>query len=220
MGSFGVIWDMDGVLVDTGELHYQTWVEVLDGYGIRLERETFQSTFGMNNTGVLTMLLGYTPTAEYVKEVGGRKEANFRQIMRGKATLMSGVEAWLGRLQAQGVRQAIASSAPPENIDALVDELGIRAYFQTILSGYDMPGKPDPAVFLKAASLISVPPGQCVVVEDALPGVEAARRGGMKCIAVTTTNPAALLQGADLVVEHLDELPLDVFERLAGGDST
>jgi beta-phosphoglucomutase family hydrolase len=219
MGSYGVIWDMDGVLVDTGDLHYQTWVEVLREYGIRLDRETFVKTFGMNNTGVLTSLLGYAPTTEYVQEVGGRKEAYFRQIMRGQATLMAGVKDWLERLQTQGVRQAIASSAPPENIDALVDELHIRKYFQVILSCYDMPGKPDPAVFLKAANLIGVPPGQCVVVEDALPGVEAARRGGMRCIAVTTTNPAALLQGADVIVERLDALPLDVFERLVAGES-
>jgi HAD superfamily hydrolase (TIGR01509 family) len=123
---------------------------------------------------------------------------------------------WLERLAAQGVGQAIASSAPPANIDALVDELGLRRYFTALVSGHDLPGKPEPALFLEAARLIGVPLERCVVVEDAPVGVEAARRAGMKCIAVTTTSPAQALQAADVIVERLDALPADAFKRLLG----
>ncbi len=213
----GAIWDLDGVLADTGELHFLSWSQVLPKYGISFSRQVFQTTFGMNNLGILTLLLGRTPEPELVTEISDRKEEAFRQAARGHVQALPGVRAWLERLQAAGFRQAIASSAPPANIDTLVDELGLRTCFDALVSGFDLPGKPDPATFLKAAHAIDVPPARCVVVEDAVAGVEGARRAGMKCIAVTTTNPAESLQEADLVVERLDALPPDAFESLLAG---
>lgn len=213
----GVIWDMDGVLVDTGGFHFQAWSQALSEHGIPFTRELFTATFGMNNAGILTMLLGQTPTPELLAEISDRKEQLFRQAVRGRVQPLPGVLAWLERLKAAGMRQAIASSAPPANIDALVDELGLRDYFDVLASGSDLPGKPDSTLFLEAARLIGVPPERCVVVEDAVAGVEAARRAGMKCIAVTTTSPAHALKVADVVVERLDALPLDTFERLLAG---
>ena len=210
----GIIWDMDGVLVDTGEFHFQAWSRALPEYGISFSRELFTATFGMNNAGILEVLLGEPPAPELLAEISDRKEQLFRQAVRGRVQPLPGVLAWLERLKAAGLRQAIASSAPPANIDALVDELGLRDHFDAIVSGSDLPGKPDPALFLKAARLIGVPPERCVVVEDAVAGVEAARRAGMKCIAVTTTSPAHALNEADVIVERLDALPLDTFERL------
>lgn len=210
----GVIWDMDGVLVDTGEFHFQAWSRALPEHGIPFTRESFRATFGMNNAGILTVLLGQTPAPELLTEISDRKEQLFRQAVRGGVQPLPGVLAWLERLKAAGMRHAIASSAPPANIDALVDELGLRTYFDAIVSGFDLPGKPDPAVFLKAARLIGVVPQRCVVVEDAVAGVGGARRAGMKCIAVTTTSPAQALKGADVIVERLDALPLDTFELL------
>jgi beta-phosphoglucomutase family hydrolase len=205
---------MDGVLVDTAEFHFQAWSQALSEHGIPFTRKLFTATFGMNNASILSSVLGQPPAPELLAEISDRKEELFRQAVRGHVQPLPGVLAWLERLRAAGLRQAIASSAPPANIDALVDELGLRHYFDIIVSGFDLPGKPDPAVFLKAARLIGVPPERCVVVEDAIAGVEAARRAGMKCIAVTTTNPAHELSGADVVVERLDSLPLDAFERL------
>jgi len=217
MTNQGVLWDMDGVLVDTGELHFQAWSETLSEHGIPFNWEQFRATFGMNNMGILSVLLGRTPAPELLAEISDRKEERFRQAVRGRAQLLPGVLGWLERLAATGVRQAIASSAPLANIDALVDELGVRAHFQAVVSGFDLPGKPDPAVFLRAGSLIDVPPERCVVVEDAVAGVEAAKRAGMRVIAVTNTNPAGALKAADLVVERLDALREDAFERLWAG---
>jgi beta-phosphoglucomutase family hydrolase len=210
----GILWDMDGVLVDTGEFHFLSWSEVLSEYGIPFSREFFQDTFGMNNAGILAILLEEKLTPELLAEIGDRKEQWFRGAVRGHAQPLPGVLAWLERLKAAGFRQGIASSAPPANIDALVDELGLRAYFEAIVSGGDLPGKPDPALFLKVASLIDIPPDRCIVIEDAVAGVEAAKRAGMKCVAVTTTNPEQALQAADVVVERLDALPRDTFQRL------
>jgi len=210
----GVLWDLDGVLVDTGGFHLPAWSQTLAEYGIPFNEELFRATFGMNNAGILALLLGRAPEPEFVAEVSDRKEWLFRQAVRGHAQPLPGVRTWLDDLKAEGVRQAIASSAPPANIDTLVDELDLRSYFDAIVSGSDLPGKPDPAVFLRAAHLIGVPPDRCVVVEDAVAGVEAAQRAGMRCIAVTTTNPAHLLNGADIVVERLDALSPDAFRRL------
>jgi len=213
----GVLWDMDGVLVDTGECHFWSWSETLKKYGVPYSRELFQATFGMNNERALTTLLGYRPDPDWIAEVGGRKEKLFRRAVRGRAQVLPGVLDWLERLRVGGFCQAIASSAPQANIDALLDGLSLRERFEAIVSGADLPGKPDPTLFLQAAQAINVSPDRCVVVEDALAGVEAARRAGMKCIAVTTTNPAQALQAADIVVDRLDDLPVNAFEHLLSG---
>ena len=110
--------------------------------------------------------------------------------------------------------QAVASSAPQANIDVLLDALGIRAYFEAEVSAEKMPGKPNPAVFLEAARRVGHTPDRCVVVEDAIAGVAAAKSAGMACLAVTNTNPAAALSAADLIVDNLADLPADAFDRL------
>jgi HAD superfamily hydrolase (TIGR01509 family) len=217
----GVLWDMDGVLVDTGEAHFQSWARVFSEYDIPFTREFFRATFGMNNAGLLSMLLGDQLTPALLAEIADRKEQLFRDAVRGSVEPMPGVVPWLARLKAADFRQGIASSAPVANIDALMDELGLRIHFDAIISGVDLPGKPEPLLFLKVASILRVPPERCIVVEDAVAGVEAAVRAGMKCIAVTTTNPATALGAADIVVERLDHLSEDAFgELLVEGSSS
>lgn len=213
----GVLWDMDGVLVDTGQAHFQSWVDVLSEYDIPFSREFFRDTFGMNNAGVLSILLGDRLTPELLAEISDRKEYLFREAVRGSVEPMPGVIPWLVRLKEAGFRQGIASSAPVANIDTLVDELGLRARFDALVSGVDLPGKPEPVLFLKVADMLDVPPERCVVVEDAVAGVEAAKRAGMSCIAVTTTSPASALRAADIVVDRLDDLPKDTFQKLLTG---
>jgi beta-phosphoglucomutase family hydrolase len=210
----GVLWDMDGVLVDSGEAHYQSWKAVLPDYGMSMSREFFRKTFGMNNEAILRRLLEDELTPELLNEISLRKEEKFRELVRGRVETLPGVLDWLERLQDQGFRMGVASSAPPANIDALIDELALRPYFDTLVSGQDMPGKPDPALFLEVALQLDAAPARCVVVEDAVAGVEAAKRAGMKCVAVTTTNPAQALDEADIVVDRLDALAQDTFLRL------
>jgi HAD superfamily hydrolase (TIGR01509 family) len=213
-----VLWDMDGVLVDTGEAHFRSWSHVLSEYEIPFSREFFRDTFGMNNASVLSILLGDKLTPALLAEIADRKEYLFRQAVRGSVEPMPGVLPWLGRLNEAGFRQGIASSAPEANINVLVDELGLRVHFDVIVSGVDLPGKPEPFLFLKVAGALDVTPDRCVVVEDAVAGVEAARRAGMHCIAVTTTSPAGALEAADLVVDRLDDLLPDTFTRLLAGE--
>src|SRR5262249_46554008 len=210
----GVIWDLDGVLVDTGEFHFQAWPETPDENGNPLTRERFRATFGMNNTGVLTALLGSPPAPEFLARIEEEKELRFRRSIRGRVQALPGVQTWLDRFKSALIPQAIASSAPQANIDAIVEELGLRPYFAAIVSGGAMPGKPDPAVFLEAASLLGIPAERNVVIEDSVSGVEAARRAGMKCVAVTTTNSRDLLGHADIIVDRLDDLSWEDMEKL------
>jgi beta-phosphoglucomutase-like phosphatase (HAD superfamily) len=206
MNIRGVLWDMDGVLVDTRDLHYRTWEKIFLERGDPFSYELFHKTFGMKNAEILPLWLGRPLQAKEIEQISNAKEARFRQAARGQVMLLPGVHHWLGHFQLWGYSQAVASSASEENIEMLVTELGIRRYFQALVSASVLPGKPDPAVFVRAAQQIHLPPERCLVIEDSVAGVEAARRAGMKCIAVTTTHPPAALSAASLVVERLDKL--------------
>ena len=207
---------MDGVLVDTAEFHFRAWRHTLNIYGITLTREYFRSIFGIKNEDLLPPLLGEASSTRLIKEISDYKEQVFCKSIHKRVQILPGVKQWLNILEKRGVRQAVASSAPLGNVDILLKETGIRRYISAVVAAGDLPGKPDPAVFLEAASLIQVPPSRCLVFEDSPAGVEAARRAGMKCIAVTTTNPASALSSADIIVDRLDHIGVEVFDELLG----
>lgn len=213
----GVLWDMDGVICDNGDFHFQSWQEAFANFPeYDFSKEIFTQTFGMNNHGVLRTLLGREPEEDEVKDIAGVKEAIFREILVGKTTFLPGVEEWLIGFRAHGIQQAIASSAPQANIDALRRELHLDQYFDIFISAAGMPSKPDPMVFITAAQEIGVEPSNCVVIEDAIAGVRAGVSAGCKVIAVTTTNLPEALTEAHLVVERLNQID---FSAWAGGGS-
>jgi HAD superfamily hydrolase (TIGR01509 family) len=207
-----ILWDMDGVLADTGSLHYETWKLVLDAQGIPFDREIFSKTFGRNNASSLEMVLGHPPSAELLDLVDTVKEQTFRQLVPERVRLLPGVISWLEAFRQRNLPQVVASSAPQENIDLLVEVLGIRAYFTHLISGHDMPGKPEPAVFLEAARRVGMPPEACLVIEDSPAGVQGALRAGMRCLGVATTHLAEQLLEASLVVAGL--AGMDVAEMM------
>ena len=212
--NHAVLWDMDGVLVDTGDFHFKAWKQTFEELGVAFDKEDFRATFGMNNAGILEWVYGKRPEPEEVAQVSEKKESLFRELIKGKAEPLPGVLDWLRQFQTWGIKQAITSSAPPKNIEVLVAELKIENYFDAIISGFDLLGKPNPDVFLKAANAIQVRPEKCVVIEDAIAGVEGAKRAGMKCIAVTTTNPASKLAKADFIVDRLKNMNKEGFLSL------
>lgn len=209
-----VLWDMDGVLVDTYEGHYLSWKQSLNEEGKLFEEDTFKRTFGMNNRLIMTTVFGGELDEEFIKKVSDRKEILFREDIKGKVKTLPGVKDWLARFKQMGLKQAVASSAPQANIDALLDELGIRGYFQAEAAGSNLKGKPDPAVFLLAAKLLEVDPANCLVIEDSIAGVEAARRAGCQCLAVLTTNQASELTKADWIMQDLSLLTEEVVLNL------
>ena len=210
----GVLWDLDGVLVDTGEFHHQAWANAAQKFDFPYSKQFFTDHFGMNNNKFLSLILGHAPDPDFLAEVDEYKETIYREAIRGQAELLPGVAEWLQFMRAAGIPQAIGSSAPQANIDVLVEELRIRPYFGSIVSAHQLPSKPDPTVFLTAAANLQVEPSGCLVIEDAIAGVAAATAAKMKCLAVTTTNPAGALQQADLVVDRLDSYPVPKFLEL------
>lgn len=213
-GARAVLWDVDGTLIDSREYHWLSWHGALAAEDFRLTREQFERTFGRRNEEILG---GYFPhyDSAQVARVGEAKEVAYRGLVRERGIeLLPGVRAWLERLRSEGWLQALASSAPRLNLDAIVSALGLEHFFSAIASAEDVTeGKPDPQVFLSAASKLGVGPSRCVVVEDAPAGTEAARRAGMRSVGVLSSH--AELE-ADVVVRTLEELPHDAFERLLG----
>ncbi len=206
-----VLWDLDGTLVDSEELHWQAWRETMAAEGVALSWEQFKATFGQRNDSFVPLWLGESATPERVARIGDAKEACYRRLVRERGLKpATGALEWVRRLQREGWRQAIASSAPRENVLVMLDALQLADAFQAIVAAEDVTrGKPDPQVFLLAAERLGVPPSRCVVVEDAPAGIEAAKRAGMRSIFVRGAGTPA-----DLAVNSLAELPDDVFRRL------
>jgi beta-phosphoglucomutase len=214
--TIALIWDMDGVLVDSGEAHYEAWKALFDELGLPITPEQVSSTLGMSNMPILRMWLGPDVPAARLAELADRKERYFRDLVNEHVQILPGVLKWLERARHRGYRQAVASSAPMANIVAIVQTLGLGDAFDLIISGARLPAsKPDPAIFLQSALGLGCSAAQSIVIEDSTVGVEAACRAGMACVAVTNTRPAAELTAASLVVDSLEDLPANIFERLA-----
>jgi beta-phosphoglucomutase family hydrolase len=216
-----VIWDVDGTLVDTAELHYGAWVRLAAEMGRPFSRDDFAATFGRRNPEIIRFLFRQEFSDAEVLEIGERKETYYRSAAEQGVQLLPGVRELVDGLHARGVRQALGSSAPRGNLDLILRLTDSRQYFDAIVGMEDTQrGKPDPQVFLVAAEKLGVLPHRCVVFEDAVAGVEAAKAGGMKCVAVTFVghHPAEKLTaaGADRVVKYFSELsPDDVIGLLA-----
>ena len=208
-----ILWDMDGTLIDSAEYHFQSWIDALKPEGLTVTRDQFLSTFGWKNDRILRRWIRPDLDPEWIARVADAKERDYRDLVRTRGLQpLPGADRWVRRCHEEGWRQAIASSAPGANIAVALEVLGWSSLFEALASGDDVKnGKPDPEIFLVAASRVGVEPSRCIVVEDAVAGVEAARRGGMKCIGV---GEAAAIARPEVSVATLDALPEDVFGAL------
>ncbi len=206
-----VLWDLDGTLVDSGEMHWWSWRDVLGAAGVPVTYEQFAGTFGQKNDRILRSWLGPDATAERIAEIAEAKESEYRRLVSVHGLLaLPGACEWVSRLRADGWRQSIASSAPRKNVEVMLAAIGLDAAFDAIVASEDVgKGKPDPEVFLTAAARVGADVATSIVVEDAAAGIEAARRAGMTCIGVSD-----LTLPADLVVSRLTDLSPDAFDRL------
>jgi beta-phosphoglucomutase len=211
--THAALWDMDGTLLDSAEYHWLAWRDILHREGHPITNEQFNASFGQRNDTILRGYFGLDLSDAEVARIGDAKEVCYRDLVRVRGiALLPGVGRWLARLREQGWRQAIASAAPRANIEAISAALGIASLFDALVSSEDVQrGKPDPQVFLLAAERLEVPPARCIVIEDAPAGIAAAHRAGMRAIGVRSTH--ADLR-ADIVVDTLDQLPDDAFDRL------
>ena len=222
MTTPAIIWDVDGTLVDTAEQHFRAWSRLASEIGKPFTRADFAATFGMRNPEILRKLFYPDADDQRCRDLGERKEDLYRASVRDEGTqLLPGVAALVSAFADAGWPQAVGSSAPAGNLDLLLGLTDTRRYFSAVVTGDDVRrGKPDPEVFLTAAEKLNAAPSRCVVFEDAVAGVEAAKAGGMKCVAVTFVghHPADKLRaaGADIVVASLAEVTVAQVAALVG----
>jgi HAD superfamily hydrolase (TIGR01509 family) len=210
-----VLWDMDGVIADTGPLHYRAWLAALDRRGVTITEAEFRESFGRRNDAIIRGFLGAAVTDAEISAVSDDKEAAYREIAAVEVTAAAGVGELLSGLQAAGYRQALASAAPRANIDLVLRVLGFTDYFSALVDGSEVSeGKPHPEVFLLAAARLGVQPENSLVIEDAVYGVQAARRAGACVIAVTTSHAEAEFDAADLVTHSLLSVSVADIDRI------
>lgn len=209
-----VIWDLDGVILDSAEEHRLAWHRMAREEGLPFTDEQFWATFGMRNDRIFSILWKDLPP-ERIPELANLKEAYFREIIREIAAPLPGAIELLSELHTAGYPQALASSTPIANIEVISQVLGLHKYLDAFISGESVPhGKPAPDVFLKAAATLGIEPTHCLVIEDAVAGVQAAHAGGMKCIAVMGNRDLPGLREAELGVRDLTEVNLERIRAL------
>ncbi len=216
MKTWAAIFDWDGVIVDSSAQHEASWQVLAKKEGRTLPPGHFKKGFGMKNEVIIPNVLGWAKDPAEIDRLARAKEQVYRDLVdRDGIEPIPGVMEWLATLKAARIPCAIGSSTHRLNIDCVLRHIHLADYFAAIVAGNDVThGKPAPDIFLKAAERLGYQPARCVVFEDAHVGIEAARAGGMKVVAVTTTHPAESLGDADLVVERLDQL------EIAGGASS
>jgi beta-phosphoglucomutase len=203
----GVIFDMDGVLVDSYAAHLQSWQQAAGKYGLTMSEADFARTFGRTSREIIRQIWPDFPENQ-VGELDEAKEEAYRQILRQNFPEMRGAGELIGALHQAGFKLAIGSSGPPANVELAREKLRNGNLISALVTGKEVKhGKPDPEVFLIAAAKLGLEPKHCAVIEDAPVGIEAARRAGMTAIGLTgTAQRQALEQRAHRVVDSLGEL--------------
>ena len=188
LAGLALIFDMDGVLLDSNPAHREAWAAFNRRYGLETTEEMFEFMYGKRNDEIVRGYFGSALTEEEIARRGAEKEQLYREMIapRLEQMLLPGLRQFLERCAA--CRVALATNAEPENVSFLLDGAGLRQYFQAVVDGHQVSRpKPYPDVYLRAAELLGVSPSDAIVFEDSLSGVEAARAAGMRVIGLCTT---------------------------------
>jgi beta-phosphoglucomutase len=213
-----VLFDLDGTLVHSIPFHVKAWLELCSRHGLKVHRERFENEFsGMKNDEIIPRILDRAVAAEELAQLTEEKESLYREFFKADLKALPGVVDFLELLASRDVPCAVASAAPFENREFVLNGLDLTRFFRAVVGGeHAKRGKPSPDIFLLAAQALGRSPSDCVVFEDAVNGVKAAQAAGMPCVAITTTSPALELRnaGADVVISSYRELPDAVFEMI------
>ena len=210
-----ILFDWDGVVIDSAREHERSWELLASERGLPLPEGHFKAGFGKRNE-VIIPSLGWGDDPAVVQELADRKEELYRSLVALEGvTVLPGARELLAALKEEGIPRAVGSSTPRGNLDAIFAVTGLGEMFDAVVCGCDVSrGKPDPEVFLRGASLLGADPSQCIVIEDAFAGIEAARRAAMSVVGVATTHPLDELSTCDLAVSSLAEVTPDVLKEL------
>ncbi len=206
-GKIAAIFDMDGVIVDNDIYHFKAWGELCLKYGKEVTDEEVRSWFGNTNPMIIRNLFGQDTDERFVEKLGAEKEMLYREIYLPDLRPVQGLETFLTELESSGITVAMATSAPSENVDFVLEHTGYRRFFRHIVdSSMIREGKPSPEIYLKASEVIGLPAGNCLVFEDSFHGIESARRAGMKVIGVATTHDSSKLKGTVHNIKDFTEI--------------
>ena len=214
-----VIFDMDGVLVDSNPFHITNWTGYLRKRGVSFDPEELpKQILGQRNDAALRSLFGPNLTPEHRHQMSEEIEANFREIFRAHAKAPAGLMLLIEECRRAAIPMGVASSAMKKNVDLVVDALGLRPYFQVVIDGdHVSQPKPDPEIYLLAAERLGVEPSQVVAFEDSFVGIAAVHGAGMKCVAIASTFPPEQLRDetkTDWVARSFEEVNLDRLRAL------
>jgi beta-phosphoglucomutase len=202
MSLYAVIFDMDGVIIDSNPYHKISLRQFCEKYGFHLsDQELINKIYGRTNKEWIANLFG-SLSAEELSHYGEEKESMFREVYKKEVRALNGLPEFLERLKKKDIPIAIGTSAPRSNVDFVLSNTGLGDYFKIILDESDvMHGKPNPEIYLKVADKLGYEPGHCIVFEDSLSGVESAKRAGAKVVGVATTHTMEELSHTDFVIE-------------------
>jgi beta-phosphoglucomutase family hydrolase len=202
MAQRAFIFDMDGTIVDNMDFHTRSWITFFERRGHVLDADAFfRDTAGRQGHEIMRSYIGEHLKDDEIALLNGEKEELYRELYRPHLATVAGFDALIAAARLDGVKLAVATAAPPENIVFTLDGLDLRSRFDAIAGAGDVArGKPNPDVFLLAAERCGVAPADCIVFEDAPLGVEAARRAGMRAVVLTTTLPAEAFAEFDNVI--------------------
>jgi beta-phosphoglucomutase len=207
MSSYAVIFDMDGVIIDSNPFHKISLRQFCEKYGYHLsDQELISKIYGRTNKDWIANLFGAL-SKEELSRYGEEKEALFREIYKNDISALRGLPEFLERLKEKNIPIAIGTSAPRSNVDFVLASTGLEKYFSVILDESNVEqGKPNPEIYLKVAAKLGYEPSRCIVFEDSLSGVESAQRAGAKVVGVATTHSFNELNHTDFVIQDFANL--------------
>jgi beta-phosphoglucomutase len=209
-----VIFDMDGTLVNNMTYHENAWMAFLEKNRVEMTKAEFEEKHYGTIDEVVPRIIGDHLSAEEIKRLGDEKEAIYRELYRPHIEEIKGLTPFLKALRQQAYPLALATMGDRNNIAFTLENLKLHSFFEVIISGEEVrKGKPAPEIFLKAAARLKVPAERCLVFEDSISGIEAARHANMQVAAITTTHPPAELPAGDLVciIDNFLELQPEMF---------
>ena len=205
-----LIFDMDGVIVDSNQMHRQAWEAFNRRYGLETTEEMHQRMYGKRNDWIVRDFYGEGMTPEEVEARGRAKERLYREMMAGRIEqmLVPGLRAFLERHR--DLPMGVGSNAEPENVAFVLDEAGLRRYFRAVVDGHQVRhAKPHPEVYLRVAELLETEPARCIVFEDSHSGAAAAVAAGMTVIGISTTY--GNLSGTALTIDNFLSTGLELW---------
>ncbi len=208
----GAIFDMDGVIVDNIRHHLKAWKQLGRELGREFRDDDVKRVFGKRNREILKSLIGSDVPDEQLAKYGRHKEELYRTVMAPDLRPVPGLPEFLRSLKGSGIKTAVATSGPMENVRFVLDGLGLQAAFDAVITGPDVrESKPHPAIFLLAAHRLELEPAECVVFEDSPPGIKAGKTAGCRCIALATTHPPDELRQyqPDRIIRDFREITVD-----------